>query len=88
MSEAAARAASSRNSPEGLVNPAGGHNKQQGGHMINWSNLTIERCAAVLLKIAYRYGWDRAEAIAQKELGEDAEEALRLAHIWEQRRRY
>jgi hypothetical protein len=56
--------------------------------MINWANLTIERAAAVVLGLAHKLGWDRAEEIARKELGEDADEALRLAYTWEARRRY
>lgn len=55
---------------------------------INWDNLTFEQAGHVILKLAFKVGWERACAIAKAEMGEDAEEAIRLAFVYEARLRY
>lgn len=55
--------------------------------MINWSNLSFAAAARQICRLAYKYGWDRACEIAKKELGEDADEAIRLAFKWDAQHR-
>lgn len=56
--------------------------------MINWSNLSFSAAARLIVRIAYKVGWDRALEIAKKEMGEDAEEAIRLAFKYDSGRRW